>query len=134
MENINLEQIDLIMQRANVTYAEAKEALENNNGDAVEALLFLEKQNKIKKSNSSCAADGIKSFFNKLNTTQFTLTKKDKTYLNIPLSYAILAFIFCFPFAVFSLVFALVFGIKVDIKGENSVAEKVSAAFDKIQK
>lgn len=134
MGNITLEQIDLIMQRANVTYAEAKEALENNNGDAVEALLFLEKQNKIKKSNSSCAADGIKSFFNKLNTTQFTLTKKDKTYLNIPLSYAILAFIFCFPFAVFSLVFALVFGIKVDIKGENSVAEKVSAAFDKIQK
>lgn len=134
MENISLEQIDLLMQRANVSYAEAKEALENSNGDIVEALLFLEKADKIKKSTSTCAADGLKNFIDKLNTTQFKLTKKDKTYLNIPLSFAILAFICCFPFAVFSLIFALVFGIKVDIKGENSVAEKVSAAFDKIQK
>ncbi|MDF2595632.1 MAG: hypothetical protein K0R69_1973, partial [Clostridia bacterium] len=48
MGTITIEQIDLIMARANVSYAEAKSALEQTNGDVVEALLFLEKEQKIK--------------------------------------------------------------------------------------
>ena len=47
MENITLEQIDLIMKRANVTYTEAKEALEKCGGDTVEALIYLESMNML---------------------------------------------------------------------------------------
>ena len=44
---ITLEQIDFLRERANVSYKEAKEALEQSEGDMVEALVMLEKQNKI---------------------------------------------------------------------------------------
>ena len=72
---ITLEQIDLIMQRANVSYAEAKAALEKANGDILEALLLLEQGEKIKSNNTasqkaqSTNTDKIKSFINKLNAT-----------------------------------------------------------------
>ncbi|NLC06741.1 MAG: DUF4342 domain-containing protein [Syntrophomonadaceae bacterium] len=41
---INLEKVDLIRQRLGVSYREAKEALEQANGDVVQALVFLEGQ------------------------------------------------------------------------------------------
>lgn len=44
--SISIEQIDLLRKRANVGYKEAKEALEKCNGDIVEALSYLEEQNK----------------------------------------------------------------------------------------
>ena len=40
---IQIEQVDLIMQRANVGYSEAKEALERCGGSTVEALVYLVK-------------------------------------------------------------------------------------------
>ncbi|WP_369702635.1 UBA domain-containing protein [Clostridium moutaii] len=45
---ISIEQIDSLRKRANVNYKKAKEELEKCNGDLVEALLYLEEQNKIK--------------------------------------------------------------------------------------
>ena len=44
---ITLEQIDFLRERANVSYREAKEALEETGGDIVEALVMLERQNKV---------------------------------------------------------------------------------------
>ena len=133
MENISLEQIDLIMQRANVSYSEAKEALENSNGDIVEALLYLEKADKIKATPCS-KGEGFKSFIAKLNATQFILRKKERVYVDTPLSIAILALILCFPFTLILLAIALIYGIRIDIKGENDIAQKVNATFDSFSK
>ena len=46
--SINLEQIDELRKRANVSYEDAKNALEQNEGDIIKSLIYLEKQNKIK--------------------------------------------------------------------------------------
>lgn len=43
----NLEQIEKLRERANVSYSEAKDALEGANGDLLEALISLEKQGKV---------------------------------------------------------------------------------------
>ena len=48
MGKITLEQIDLIMQRTHVSYAEAKEALEAADGDILEAILIIEKKGSTK--------------------------------------------------------------------------------------
>lgn len=45
---INLEQVEELRKRANISYEEAKKALEEANGDILEAIIYLEKQNKIK--------------------------------------------------------------------------------------
>ncbi len=46
MSKITIEQVEKLQQRANVTYEEAKDALEKNDGDILEALIQLEKDGK----------------------------------------------------------------------------------------
>ena len=46
MNEITLEKVDLVKERAFVTYLEAKEALEHANGDVLEALIYIEKNQK----------------------------------------------------------------------------------------
>ena len=46
MNEITLEKVDLVKERAFVTYLEAKEALEHSNGDVLEALIYIEKNQK----------------------------------------------------------------------------------------
>lgn len=134
MENITLEQIDLLMQRANVSYSEAKEALEQCGGNTLEALLYLEKAEKIKTSAAHNHSDSFKNFIGKLNTTRFILKKKEHTYVDVPLSVAIIAIITCFHVSVLAFVISLAIGIRVDIKGENDLAQKLNSGLGSFQK
>ncbi|MCL2228059.1 MAG: hypothetical protein FWB97_10635 [Oscillospiraceae bacterium] len=43
----DLEKADILREKAGVSYAEAKEALENSNGSVLDALVYLEKQGKV---------------------------------------------------------------------------------------
>ena len=45
---VTLEQVEQLRQRTNISYDEAKAALEETNGDLLEAIINLEKQNRIK--------------------------------------------------------------------------------------
>jgi len=136
MENITLEQIDLIMKRANVTYAEAKEALEECGGDAVEALIFLEKQNKINQSQSgsqsygSSLCDGAKSVLKKLNATRFVLRKDTQNIIDLPLSIALVIMILCCHISIAALIISYLCGCRIRIIGENDAAENLSAGMD----
>jgi hypothetical protein len=44
---VSLEQVEDLRKRANVSYEEAKKALEEADGDILEAIIILERQNKI---------------------------------------------------------------------------------------
>jgi len=45
---VTLEQVEKLRQYANISYEEAKAVLEETNGDILEAIVILEKQNRIK--------------------------------------------------------------------------------------
>jgi hypothetical protein len=114
---INLEQIDLLRKRANVGYKEAKEALEKCGGNIVEALAFLEEENKLKPEIECC---GHSSFFQKtkrivgkLNRISFTISHDEKTKLDIPLTIALILAIAAMPIFVATLIFALFMGCKI---------------------
>lgn len=136
MSNISLEQIDLVMSRMNVSFAEAKEALEHCNGDVVEALLYLEKVDRIKttKSETASSTDKVTSFINKLNATTFIMKKGNRTYVDVPLSVAIIIILFTFHISVVALILSLIFGIRFYIKGENEIADKINSTLDDIKK
>lgn len=139
MGNISLEQIDLIMQRANVTYSEAKEALEKCNGDTLEALVLLEKEQKIKTAQHSCSDNSkfketVKGLVHKLNATRFILKKEDRTYINIPLSVALIIILCSFYISILGLIIAYCCGFKIDIEGENDIAQKLNEGLDFIKK
>ncbi len=44
----HIEMVEKLMSKANVSYAEAKQALENNNWDMLDALIELERQGKVR--------------------------------------------------------------------------------------
>ena len=136
MGNITLEQVDLLMQRANVSYTEAKEALEHCNGDVVEALLYLEKSERIKtnKSATASSADKVTSFIDKLNATTFIMKKKERIYVNVPLSVALIAIILCFHVSILAIVIAIIFGVRISILGENDIAHKINSTIDELKK
>lgn len=136
MGNITLEQVDLLMQRANVSYTEAKEALERCNGDIVESLLYLEKAEKIntQKSASSSKIDKVTSFIDKLNATTFIMKKKERIYVNVPLSVALIAIILSFHVSILAIVIAVIFGVRIAIIGENDIANKINSTIDDFKK
>jgi hypothetical protein len=130
--SVSLEKIDMLMERANISYKEAKETLERFDGDLVEALIYLESDEKVnysKKSNSSFKdnfksqknqqhseyAEKAKKGMRKLTKMSFVIEKKDKTLLNIPLLAAIILLIATFPvFAVLVLI-PYLFGYEIQI-------------------
>ncbi|PHV69390.1 ubiquitin [Sporanaerobium hydrogeniformans] len=136
MGTITIEQIDLIMARAHVTYAEAKEALEKSDGDVVEALLYLEKTAKLKSAPQPepTPSQKVTSFIDKLNATRFILSKKGHTYVNVPLSIALILIICTLYISLITLLIAIVFGVKIQVKGDNDIAEKINSTIDNISK
>ena len=117
MATITLEQIDLLMRRTNVTYTEAKNALEQCNGDVVEALLYLERlENSYSKNAKSHSNDNqFISFIDKLNTTPFIMKKKDRVYIHVPLSVALIAIILCFHVSILAIIISLACGIRISL-------------------
>lgn len=105
MENITLEQVDIVRERCNVSYAKAKEALETSNGDVLEAIIYLEQnqdeenENHYTKNNkyfsNTISIEELKSFTKDLiekgNVIRIKIKKDDKELLDIPVNAGIAA-------------------------------------------
>lgn len=134
--SINLQQIDELRKRANVSYEDAKNALEQSSGNLIEALVDLEKQNKIKPENIPCSEskffNKIKSLIKKGNKAKFLIKKEDTVVLNICLNIAIIITIVATPLVIVGLIFALVTNHKIRIKKSNDEDSDVNKIFDKM--
>lgn len=149
--SITLEKIDMIMQRANVSYKEAKEALEKHNGDILEALIELEAEQKTSRPNFDQGnreerryrqnhqdfwaefSDGAKQLFKKMSATSLTLSSKEKQYFDIPMIVAFILALITLPVSLFLLILPYCFGLRFDIKDNtgHSIYEKPSEASQK---
>ncbi len=137
---ITLEQIDFLRERANVSYREAKEALEETGGDIVEALVMLEKQNKIsgkkqpasKNNGDSGFWDSIKNFFRKMNRIRFILRNEKSVLINFPLTVALILAIFATPFVVVGILVALFAGYRIQFRTDKGEDMAINKYFDKV--
>ena len=89
MEEINLEKIDLIRERCKVTYTEAKEALEASHGNVVDALIYIEQNQKSKAEeifNKEELISYIKELVNKGNVSRIKIKKDDEVVVDIPVN------------------------------------------------
>lgn len=135
--SINIEQIDLLRKRTNVSYEEAKEALEKNNYDLVEALAYLEQKNKIKSfNNPSGFMAKLKNLFNKSMEYKFLVYKERNTAVKLPLLISILLLVFACPITLMGLLLGLIYGWKIKFLKKdselkfNGVIEKINDSFD----
>ncbi|MCR4441385.1 MAG: DUF4342 domain-containing protein [Peptococcaceae bacterium] len=83
-----LSKIDLLRERMGVTYQQAKDALDANGGDVVQALIYLEKNSKKwddrLDEKGRQLADYIRDIIRKGNVTKVRLKKGDKIVFEIP--------------------------------------------------
>jgi len=88
--DVDLEKLDLIRERTKVSYAEAKDALDKSNGNVVDAIIYIEKNQKGMFGNISDAGnefvEGIKDIVKKGNVNRIKIRKDDKILLDIPVN------------------------------------------------
>lgn len=94
MEDITIEKIDAVMERYKVSYAEAKEALEKNNGNLVDTLIYLEQNKKTFKENfhdsTNELIETIKGIIKKGNVNRIKVKKAGKVIVDIPVNAGII--------------------------------------------
>jgi len=134
--SINLEQIDELRKRANVSYEDAKNALELSQGDLLSALVYLEKQNKIKPEEKSSSENQffkkVKKLIKKGNETKLIVRKEDTVVLNICVTLAVIVTIVVPPVVITALILALITNHKIRIQKKNSEDLEVNKIFDKM--
>lgn len=95
MEEITLEKVDIIRQRTGLSYAEAKQLLEDNGGNIVDALIDYEGSQKSFKQNvaetGNDIIDAVKNIIEKGNVTRVKVKRDNRTIVDIPVNAAIIA-------------------------------------------
>ncbi len=109
---IHIDQIDEIRKRTGVGYAEAREALEANDYNLVEALVYLESEGKVKEEPAPAPGfgAGLKDLFDRLMQQRFTLKKGERTVVDANLLISGIFMLFTLPFAAVLLLLALLTG------------------------
>lgn len=133
---ITLEKIELVKDRTGVTYKEAKDALEQTDGNVVDAIIAIE-ETIDEKSAKKIGAQGeeliarMKEVAKKGNVSRILVTKEDETLINIPLSVGLFGAVIG-PWAMIAGVVAA-FGFKCKIefvKDDGSVVDITAKATD----
>lgn len=131
--SVNLEQIDELRKRANVSYEVAKDALEKCNGDMVEALIYLERQNRVKPDRTtSTFFTKVKNLIHKGNNTNILVKKNDKTILSLPVTLVVIITAFAFYVVIFGIVLALFTGHRISIESNECNVDKVNETLSKV--
>lgn len=133
---ITLEQIDLLRKRANINYKEAKEALENCNGNMIEALAYLEEHGQLKPEikpfRTSSFFKKIKNIILKLNKTYLVISKNNKTILNVSLIVAIFFSVLSIHLPIVAIILTLITGCKIKLKKNNGDEYGINSEIEKI--
>ena len=100
MTEITLEKIDILKERTGVSYTEAKEALENCDGDVVNALIYIEAKEQKKSpvfnmdemyTTKDEFFAWIKDVIRKGNVSRVRIKKDEKVVVDIPVNAGIAA-------------------------------------------
>jgi hypothetical protein len=137
---ITLEKIDLLRKRADVSYQEAKQALEENDGNVVEALAYLEEKERIRPEKESCGRsfwNNTKSVYRKSSSIRFVISRDGQVLLNVGVPLALLVSVIAMPLAVTLLVLALLTGCKIRFVGtkedETGISDSLNKAASKAE-
>ncbi|MDY3829159.1 MAG: DUF4342 domain-containing protein [Clostridium sp.] len=140
MSEITLEKLDQIIERTNVTYGEAKKALEQSEGNVIDAIIYIEenfntKSKKTKKEEKNEVFQDVKSWIMDLvekgNVARIAIKKDDKVVVDVPVNAGIAATVIAItipPILAAALVAAVATKITIEITmtdGSVQVVNKV---------
>lgn len=94
MENETLKKIDDILKRTDTDYSTAKKALEDTNGDVLDAIIMIENQNRsstyAKNNKGEQIFNQLKDILAKGNATKITIKKNNEIIVNLPVTAGII--------------------------------------------
>ncbi|WP_026885454.1 DUF4342 domain-containing protein [Clostridium beijerinckii] len=143
MENITLEKVDMIRERTGVSYEKAKEALEVCEGDVLEALIYIEKSQKLLEINGEFVDEEanrtpisieelrawLKQVIEKGNVTRIKVKKDDKELVDIPVNAGIAAGVVAIiipPILAAGVIAAIATQITIEVTMEDGSVEVVN--------
>ncbi len=116
----NIEKIDMVRERMNVTYEEAKGALEAANWDVVEALITLERDEKARREEifvrGNELVEKIKEIVRKGNINRLRVKQDDQVLVEIPVTAGVVGALLAPQLAIIGAVAALVSKCTVEIE------------------
>jgi len=134
--SISLELIEKLKEKAHISYAEAKETLEKCNGDLLEALLYLEKEDKIKAEPKESKVSGfwatVKRWVKTCNETRLVISKNSEIVINLSLTIVILLTLLAAPIVFIGLLAALFTRHKFRLEKTGYTDMKINQTFDDI--
>ena len=157
----HFEMVEKLRAKANVSYEEAKAALEASDWDMLDALVLLENEGKVKdapeakeyttqekkeyswntgkgevkvtlSSALSKLWDWIKKLFQKGNANQFVITRKGEELIAMPITVLALLLICFWPFSLIVLFVGLFLGARYSFRGPD-INNNVNAFMNKAQ-
>ncbi|MEF9951679.1 MAG: DUF4342 domain-containing protein [Clostridium sp.] len=133
MQETTLEKIDIVRQRFGVSYEEAKKALEDNNNDLVQTLIYMEKNKKgfseVVSEKSNDLVDTVKEIIAQGNVNRIKVKRKDKVLVDIPVTAGVAAgalSVMYLPLLAIGAVTAIAADLKIEIERENGEVEVLS--------
>ncbi|MCR1897867.1 DUF4342 domain-containing protein [Irregularibacter muris] len=123
-----MEKIDILRERAGVTYKEAKEALENTNGDVLDALIYLEENRTVWTEKINVAGtdvvEKLKEIIKMGNVNRIKIKKGNDLILDIPITAGAVGAVFM-PY-ITALGAAVAFVAKCTIEIERPYKDKIN--------
>ncbi len=132
MEDITLEKIDAIRDRAGVSYREAKEALERAGGNVVDALVDLETKRpsgwteefSVK---SGEVVDKVKELVHQGNVTKIRVKQDDKVLVEIPVTLGAISAVFLPQLAALGVLVAVLKRCTIEVVRRGDGADEETA-------
>lgn len=136
--DISLENIDKVVKRTNVSYKEAKDALEKSNGDVIKAIIYIEEQHKTWGENLTDKGekiiDKVKEILRKGNVTKIVVKKDNEIIMNIPITAGVIGTILSAPMALLGFTAAMLSKCKIEIIKEDGEVIDVNDLVEKDNK
>lgn len=135
---ITLEKIELVKDRTGVSYREAKDALEKNGGNVVDAIIYLEDSvngevhSHREANKKEDIIDRLKAIVSKGNVTKIVVKKDDDVVLNLPVNAGIIGAVVAPWGIVAGLVAAFGFRCRIEVIKDDGSTIDISNKADKI--
>ena len=133
----DFEKVELLREKANVTYEEAKDALKACNGDMLDAMVYLEKLGKVRPTvvEKTCKREKVRenasSFGQKLKNNFLRVERNGEEIMKLPLWAMLLILIFAWHISITVVVVSLFFDVRYSIGGKDDMTE-INKAMDKV--
>lgn len=157
----DLEKVERLREKADVSYEEAKKALEECDGDLLDAMVFLEKQGKVKKPNASSyttryeesqdfteavkeekemggAGKTFNRFFawcgrviEKGNQTMFRVEREEKNIIRVPVTIFVILLLLFWEIIIPVMIVGLFLSCRYSFEGAHEVRVDINKAMDK---